>query len=65
VSVDGDRLNRGCEVAIQTLLTKRLPAGYWAGELSTSALSTATAVMALLQVVKATRNSHGQCGPHI
>lgn len=63
MSVDGDRLNRGCEVAIQTLLTQRLPAGYWAGELSTSALSTATAVMALLQVVKATRNSHGRVAP--
>ncbi|MCR9200532.1 MAG: squalene--hopene cyclase [Planctomycetaceae bacterium] len=30
-----------------TLLGERLPAGWWQGELSTSALSTATAVMAL------------------
>ncbi|RLS35359.1 MAG: squalene--hopene cyclase [Planctomycetota bacterium] len=53
MSVDGDRLNRGCDVAIETLLAQRTPAGYWVGELSTSALSTATAVMALLQVAKA------------
>ncbi len=32
------------------LLSARSPAGHWEGELSTSALSTATAVMALLQV---------------
>ena len=53
MSVDGDRLNRGCDVAIKTLLAQRTPAGYWVGELSTSALSTATAVMALLQVANA------------
>ena len=53
MSVDGDRLNRGCDVAIETLLAQRTPAGYWVGELSTSALSTATAVMALLQVAQA------------
>jgi squalene-hopene/tetraprenyl-beta-curcumene cyclase len=53
VSVDGDRLNRGCDVAIETLLAQRTPAGYWVGELSTSALSTAAAVMALLQVAQA------------
>ena len=59
MSVDGDRLNRGCDVAIQTLLAQRTPAGYWVGELSTSALSTATAVMALLQVANAKPSGSG------
>lgn len=65
MSIDGDRLNRGCEVAIQTLLAQRTPAGYWVGELSTSALSTATAVMALLQVAKArhTRSPQSAAAP--
>ena len=31
----------------ERLLSERSPAGYWVGELSSSALSTATAVMAL------------------
>ena len=60
MSIDGDRLNRGCNVAIQTLLAQRTSAGYWVGELSTSALSTATAVMALLQVAKAKHNQPSQ-----
>lgn len=34
-------------VARDALLAERVPAGHWVGELSTSALSTATAVMAL------------------
>lgn len=35
------------ETAVSTLLSERLEQGWWQGELSTSALSTATAVMAL------------------
>ncbi len=57
MSVDVDRLNRGCDAAVDGLLARRTPQGYWQGELSTSALSTATAVMALLQVARAKRSS--------
>ncbi|MFO0805722.1 MAG: prenyltransferase/squalene oxidase repeat-containing protein [Gemmataceae bacterium] len=42
-----DRLNAAYLTARDALLAERMPAGHWAGELSTSALSTATAVMAL------------------
>jgi hypothetical protein len=51
-TVDPDRLRRCYGVVKDLLLRERTPAGHWVGELSTSALSTATAVMALLQVVK-------------
>lgn len=44
---------RACEaVATSHLLAERNPAGHWTGELSASALSTATAVMALWQVAQ-------------
>jgi len=42
-----DRLRSAYLVARDALLAERVPAGHWVGELSTSALSTATAVMAL------------------
>jgi squalene-hopene/tetraprenyl-beta-curcumene cyclase len=42
-----DRLRAAYIVARDALLAERVPAGHWVGELSTSALSTATAVMAL------------------
>src|SRR5262245_40250069 len=42
-----DRLEAAYQKARSTLLAERHPDGYWVGELSTSALSTATAVMAL------------------
>jgi squalene-hopene/tetraprenyl-beta-curcumene cyclase len=45
--VPHDRLEAACATARQALLAELTPAGYWEGELSTSALSTATAVMAL------------------
>lgn len=45
-----ERLRAAYHVARAALLAKRTPAGYWVGELSSSALSTATAVMALHQV---------------
>ena len=38
---------REYDLAAQALLSECVPAGHWVGELSTSALSTATAVMAL------------------
>src|SRR5438045_2856967 len=45
-----DRLESAYQTALAALLAERHPDGYWVGELSTSALSTATAVMALHQV---------------
>src|SRR5262245_50797377 len=44
---DPDRLRRAYETARAALLAERNAAGHWAGELSTSALSTAVAVSAL------------------
>jgi squalene-hopene/tetraprenyl-beta-curcumene cyclase len=45
--VDPTRLQRCYETARDALLAERNAAGHWVGDLSTSALSTATAVMAL------------------
>jgi squalene-hopene/tetraprenyl-beta-curcumene cyclase len=45
--IDPDRLRAAYLTARDALLAERVPAGHWVGELSTSALSTATAVMAL------------------
>ena len=45
--IDPDRLRAAYVTARDALLAERVPAGHWVGELSTSALSTATAVMAL------------------
>ncbi len=42
-----DRLRAAYTTARAALLAERVPAGHWEGELSASALSTATAVMAL------------------
>ena len=42
-----DRVRAAYLTARAALLAERVPAGHWVGELSTSALSTATAVMAL------------------
>lgn len=42
-----ERLRAAYVVARDALLAERVPAGHWVGELSTSALSTATAAMAL------------------
>ncbi|HVK07590.1 MAG TPA: prenyltransferase/squalene oxidase repeat-containing protein [Gemmataceae bacterium] len=44
---DADRLRRAYEKARGALLAERTPEGYWVGELSASALATATAVTAL------------------
>jgi squalene-hopene/tetraprenyl-beta-curcumene cyclase len=48
--IDPQRFQRAYLQARQTLLHLRLPGGYWEGELSTSALSTAVAVCALAKV---------------
>jgi squalene-hopene/tetraprenyl-beta-curcumene cyclase len=42
-----DRIRKAYLVARDALLAERVPEGHWVGELSTSALSTATAAMAL------------------
>src|SRR5215207_7529762 len=42
-----ERLRAAYLTAHDALLAERVPEGHWVGELSTSALSTATAVMAL------------------
>src|SRR6516165_10358495 len=45
-----DRLERAYHTARAALLAERTPEGHWVGELSTSALSTATAISALALV---------------
>src|SRR5712691_10005783 len=47
-----DRLEKAYQTALTALLAERAPEGYWVGELSTSALSTATAISALTLVQK-------------
>src|SRR5262245_27945223 len=49
-SIDPDRLNTAYQTALAALLAERTAEGHWIGELSTSALSTATAVSALAMV---------------
>jgi len=46
MSIDPDRLESAYQIARDHLLAERTSEGHWVGELSTSALSTATAVMA-------------------
>jgi squalene-hopene/tetraprenyl-beta-curcumene cyclase len=48
------RLESAYQTALAALLAERTPQGHWVGELSTSALSTATAVSALALVQRAT-----------
>ena len=57
--VDQVRLRRATNRAVEHLLAQRNAAGHWVGELSTSALSTATAVMALHQF-----STHRTAGVH-
>jgi squalene-hopene/tetraprenyl-beta-curcumene cyclase len=61
-TVDFARLDRAYQAARSALLAERTAAGYWIGELSTSALSTAVAVSALALVQKA---GHGSFEPLI
>lgn len=49
---DPNRLHRAYLTARNALLAERLPQGHWVGELSSSALSTATAVSALAVVLQ-------------
>ena len=55
--IDNSRLRAAYETAKSELLAERTPDGHWVGELSTSALSTATAVSAL-----AIAQKHGGTG---
>jgi squalene-hopene/tetraprenyl-beta-curcumene cyclase len=50
--LDRERLERAYQTALAALLAERTPEGHWVGQLSTSALSTATAVSALALVSK-------------
>src|SRR5436190_17780060 len=50
------RLESAYQTALATLLAERTPEGHWVGELSSSALSTATAISALALVQKHTGN---------
>lgn len=53
------RLQRVCERVTELLLQELSPEGYWEGELSSSALSTAVATIALRQMdLQSGRNSH-------
>ena len=54
-SLSPDRLQRCYQIARDALLAERNAAGHWEGELSSSALSTATAIMALEMVRRAQR----------
>lgn len=47
-----ERISRAASLVNSELLQRRTPGGWWEGRLSTSALSTATAVMALLKAVE-------------
>lgn len=58
-SVDLPRVERAYWSLRDELLSLREPAGHWSGELSTSALSTATAVMAL-ELVRRDREGRGE-----
>jgi len=53
IPIDLERLRAAYQTALSALLAERTPDGFWVGELSTSALSTATAVGALSLVQKA------------
>jgi squalene-hopene/tetraprenyl-beta-curcumene cyclase len=52
LQVTAEALESAYQTALSALLAERHPEGYWVGELSTSALSTATAVAALSLVQK-------------
>src|SRR6266849_4644621 len=54
-SVDSARLELAYQTALSALLAERNSDDYWTGELSSSALSTATAVSALVLVDKNSR----------
>jgi squalene-hopene/tetraprenyl-beta-curcumene cyclase len=54
LALSPDRLKAAYQTALDALLAERTPEGHWVGELSASALSTATAISALALVQKYT-----------
>jgi squalene-hopene/tetraprenyl-beta-curcumene cyclase len=58
VSLDPARLQAALQTACQALLAERNEHGHWIGELSSSALATATAVNALQIVTRETEANH-------
>jgi squalene-hopene/tetraprenyl-beta-curcumene cyclase len=58
MALDLDRLERAYRMARDRMLAERTPDGHWVGELSTSALSTATAVSALALVQRQTSHDY-------
>lgn len=65
LEIDSGRLQRGYETVQALLLKERNEHGHWTGELSTSALSTATAVMALQQVLLKQSDREAELTPFI
>src|ERR1043165_1481618 len=55
--IAAERLEAAYQTALAALLEERTPEGHWVGELSTSALSTTTAIMALDLVGKHSHSS--------
>ena len=60
--IDPARIRKAHDVARRDLLEQRDPAGHWIGELSSSALSTATAVSALSLVLRHCGNQDARRG---
>ena len=60
--VDPDRLSAAYETARYDLLAESAAAGHWIGELSSSPLSTATAISALVIVERNAPTTAGQIG---
>ena len=58
-----NRLDNCLQKSVDHLLSQRNSQGVWVGELSTSALSTATAVMALEIILR--EQSSGRCNASI
>ena len=58
MNLDPARLQAALDTARQALLAERNAEGHWTGELSSSALATATAVVALQQVQTNTDADH-------
>jgi len=63
--LNSDRIAAAYQVAKDDLLGQRCAAGHWIGELSTSALSTATAVSALALALKNGSSSSSEDAPMI
>ncbi len=65
IEVDPERLQQAFESVRERLLREQNSEGHWTGKLSTSPLSTATAVMALHQVVKGNPERTAELSPLI